>query len=191
VRGEQSLVKTTQHGSEASAIDPAVLTAQLLTPPVPKGFKLHVLDRSWDFSVPRKVLWDWLNDPRTFTRGQIPPFKVEFLDLPSGEPGGFVPGCLNVHHGPLMSFHGVSGEVRDREYRDLLYSYGSYAVSLRLARPVRLQFWFEERGEGKSRLRLRLDTHTRSWFTPIWGAVNRFFWWNFGLSARLVLRFRK
>ncbi|MEM8709952.1 MAG: hypothetical protein AAGG01_03300 [Planctomycetota bacterium] len=167
-----------------------VLTRQLLDPAVPAGFRLHVLEKTWRVGAPRQVAWDWLNDTKTFTRGQIPPFKVEFLDLPDGSPGGFVPGCLNAHHGPLMSFHGVIGEVRAPEYRDLLYCYGSYAISLRLARPVRLQFWFEEVEGGKSLIRLRLDTHTRAWFRPIWGGVNHFFWWSFGVSARLVLAWR-
>ncbi|MEM1452489.1 MAG: hypothetical protein AAF957_08415 [Planctomycetota bacterium] len=166
------------------------LSDPLLDPPLPPGFRDHVLEADWTFGAPRDVVWGWLNDPRTFTRGQLPPFRVEFLPLADGRPGGFEPGCLNVHHGPLMSFHGVIGEVREPEYRDLLYGYGSYAVSMRLARPRRLQFWFEDAGEGRTRLRMRLDTQVRSWFAPLWGATNRFFWWNFGLSARIVLALR-
>lgn len=161
-----------------------------LSPPLPPGFKSHVLERSWRFGVPRGVAWDWLNDPRTFTRGQLPPFRVEFLPMPDGRPGGFETGCLNAHHGPLMSFHGVIGEVRAPEYRDLVYTYGSYALSMRLARPRRLQFFFEEDGEDRCKVTLRLDTDVRRWFGPIWGGVNRFFWWSFGLSARMVLAWR-
>lgn len=169
---------------------PQALHAQLLDPPCPRGFRTHVLERSWTFPVPVDALWDWLNDPRTFTRGQLPPFAVEFLPLADGRPGGFETGCLNAHHGPLMSFHGVIGEVRPGSYRDLRYAYGSYAVSMALARPRRLEFWFEDAGEGRSRLRMRLETDARRWFAPLWGGLNRFFWWNFGLSARLVLAWR-
>lgn len=158
--------------------------------PTPRGFRTHVLDRTWRFGVPVEVLWSWLNDPRTFTRGQLPPFRVEFLPMEDGRPGGFEPGCLNAHHGPLMSFHGIIGEVRPLEYRDLRYSYGSYALSMRLARPRRLEFWFDAESPGRSTLRMRLETDTRAWFGPLWGCVNRFFWWNFGLSARLLLSFR-
>ena len=113
-------------------------SASLVNGPTPRGFRTHVLDRPWRFGVPVQELWDWLNDPRTFTRGQLPPFRVEFLPMEDGRPGGFEPGCLNAHHGPLMSFHGVIGEVRPCEHRDLRYSYGSYALSMRLARPRRL-----------------------------------------------------
>ncbi|MEM6673483.1 MAG: hypothetical protein AAF726_11620 [Planctomycetota bacterium] len=167
------------------------LAAAQLDPPTPKKFRAQALERSWTFGVSRELLWGWLNDTRTFTRGQVFPYRVEFLPLADGRPGGFVPGCANAHHGPLMSFHGVIGEVREPEYRDLRYGYGSYALSLRLARPRRLQFWFEEAGEGRSTLRLRLDTDVRGWFAPLWGAVNGFFWWNFGLSARIVLAWRQ
>ena len=89
-----------------------------------------------------------------------------------------------------MSFHGVIGEVRAPEYRDLIYGYGSYALSMRLARPRRLQFWFEAVGAERCTLRLRLDTDVRRGFGALWGGVNRFFWWNFGLSARLILGLR-
>lgn len=177
--------------STALEFAPASIALPLLDPPVPAGFRAHALELAWTLRAPRQIVWDWLNDPKTFTRGQVPPFRVEFLPMADGSPGGFEPGCLNAHHGPFMSFHGVIGEVREPEYRDLAYGYGSYAISMRLARPQRLQFWFEDAGEGRTRLRMRLDTHVRSWFAPLWGAANRFFWWNFGLSARIVLAFRK
>lgn len=166
------------------------LTAQLLEPPVPARFRLHTLHKTWKMAAPRQVVWDWLNDPRTFTDWQVPPWKVEFLPMPDGRPGGFEPGCLNTHHGPLMSFHGVIGEVRAPEYRDLRYSYGSYALSLRLARPTRLQFWVDAVDEERSEVRLRLDTQAHRWFAPFWGGMNHFFWWSFGLSARLVVWWR-
>lgn len=161
----------------------------LLDPPVPPGFRPHVFERAWTFRAPRSVLWNWLNDPRTFTRGQLPPFRVEFLETEGKR--GFEPGVLNAHHGPLMSFHGVIGEVRAPEYRDLAYSYGSYALSMRLVRPTRLQFWFDELEGDRCRLRLQLDAQVRGLFAPLWAGTNAFFWWNFGLSARLILWWRK
>ncbi|MDG1490429.1 MAG: hypothetical protein P8R43_00970, partial [Planctomycetota bacterium] len=170
-------------------VDPK-LTLPLAAGATPPGFRPHALELTWNLRAARAVVWAWLNDPKTFTRGQLPPFRVEFLPMPDGRPGGFEPGCLNAHHGPLMSFHGVIGEVRAPEYRDLIYGYGSYAVSMRVARPRRLQFWFEEVEPGRSVLRMRLDTDVRRGFGALWGGVNRFFWWNFGLSARLILAFR-
>ena len=161
----------------------------LIDTPTPPGFRTHTLERAWTFRAPRAVVWGWLNDPRTFTKGQLPPFRVEFLETDGRT--GFAPGVLNAHHGPLMSFHGVIGEVRAPEYRDLRYSYGSYALSMRLARPKRLQFWFDEVDGDRCRVRLQLDTDARRWFAPIWGATNALFWWNFGLSSRLILWWRK
>lgn len=162
---------------------------RLLDPPLPPGFRAHVFERSWAFRRPRALVWDWLNDPATFTRGQLPPFRVEFLETDGRT--GFESGVLNAHHGPLMSFHGVIGEVRAPEYRDLKYSYGSYAISMRLVRPTRLQFFFEEVDGDRCRLRLQLDTQVRRWFAPLWSGANAFFWWSFGLSARTVLAFRR
>ena len=82
----------------------------------------------------RAEVWAWLCDPATFTDGQIPPFRVEFLRNTSGETG-FAPGVYNAHVGPLMSFSGVLGEIEPEAYRDLQYFYGSYAVSHALFRP--------------------------------------------------------
>ena len=161
----------------------------LVDPPRPPGFVEVPFERAWTLPRPRRAVWGWLNDPRTFTRGQLPPFRVEFLETDGRT--GFEPGVLNAHHGPLMSFHGVIGEVRAPEYRDLRYSYGSYALSMRLARPTRLQFWFEDAGGGRCRVRMRLDAHVRRWFRPLWKAGNAFFWWNFGLAARLLLALRR
>ena len=162
------------------------MTDALISPPVPAGFRETPFERSWSIGVARERLWDWLNDPKTFTRGQLPPFRVEFLPMPDGRPGGFETGCLNVHHGPGMSFHGVIGEMRHPEYRDLRYSYGSYALSMRLVRPQRLQFFLEEEGPDRTRLRMRLDVHARNYFAPIWSLLNALFWSSFGLSVRLA-----
>jgi hypothetical protein len=112
----------------------------------PPGFVDHV--HRYGFSTPHPPgrVWAWLNDPATFTEGQIWPFRVEFVD------GGFEPGVLNAHHGPFLNLAGAIGEVQGFErgvaYRDLKYFYGSYAISPRLVRPTRLRFWAEESGGG-------------------------------------------
>ncbi len=80
---------------------------------------------------PRAVVWEWLNDPQTFIRRQPWPYFVEFFE------GGFETGVLNTHTGPGIHFPGVLGEIREPEYRDLVYLYGAYVFSMRWIRPTR------------------------------------------------------
>ena len=80
----------------------------------PSGFVTHAYRRS--FAVPFEIgrVWGWLNDPATFSEGQVWPFRVEFVE------GGFEPGVLNAHHGPLLNVAGVIGErleTRGRIFR--------------------------------------------------------------------------
>ena len=119
--------------------------------PVPAGAPPELVPHAYrrSFVTPYLIerVWGWLNDPKTFVEGQVWPYRVEFVD------GGFEPGVLNVHHGPFIDFAGAIGEVRDprpgiEAYRDLKYFYGSYAISPRLARPTRLQFWAEGTDRG-------------------------------------------
>lgn len=164
---------------------------RLFAPTLPSGFRAEVFEKTWRFGAPPERVWAILSDPKTFTSGQIPPWRVEFLDLPDGRPGGFVEGCLNAHHGPGLSFHGVIGEVRAPEYRDLRYSYGSYAISMRLVRPTRLQFFLEDRPEGGTLVRVRLDWQVRRWFRGPWHLLNHLFWSSFGLSTRILMKTRR
>lgn len=143
----------------------------------PAGFVPHVYRRTFRVPHPRGRVWAWLNDPATFVEGQVWPFRVEFVG------GGFEPGVLNVHHGPLMSFAGAIGEVRKPEggftaYRDLKYLYGSYAISPRLVRPTRLQFWAEVSG-GDTLVTLQVDSLVRRHFTKPWDLVQKVFWSRF------------
>jgi hypothetical protein len=85
----------------------------------PSGFVSHAYRSSFVVPVGVERVWEWLNDPATFTEGQVWPFRVEFVD------GGFEPGVLNVHHGPFLNVAGIIGEVRDPRpgipaYRDLM-----------------------------------------------------------------------
>ncbi len=146
----------------------------------PSGFVPHAYQRSFVAPFGTEQVWEWLNDPATFTEGQVWPFRVEFVD------GGFEPGVLNVHHGPFLNVAGVIGEVRDPRpgvpaYRDLKYFYGSYAISPRLVRPTRLQFWAEETDleGGGTLVTLRLDGLVRRSFVPLWEHSQRLFWSRF------------
>jgi hypothetical protein len=142
----------------------------------PEGFVEHAYQKTFLVDHPISRAWAWLNDPATFVDGQVWPFKVEFVN------GGFEPGVLNVHHGPFLNAAGAIGEVRgpgdEPAYRDLKYFYGSYAISPRLARPTRLQFWAEERGRGTT-VTLRLEALVRRRFVPVWDFGQRVFWSRF------------
>ncbi len=143
----------------------------------PPGFVPHVHRRVFEVARPRERVWAWLNDPATFVEGQVWPFRVEFVG------GGFEPGVLNTHHGPLMSFAGAIGEVRGPEeggaaYRDLRYFYGSYAISPRLVRPTRLQFWAGDAGPG-TRVTLQVDSLVRDFFSGPWTLIQKVFWSRF------------
>ena len=143
----------------------------------PMGFVPHVYRRTFRTPHPVSQVWSWLNDPATFVEGQVWPFRVEFVD------GGFDPGVLNVHHGPFMSFAGAIGEVNGPEdeapaYRDLKYFYGSYAISPRLVRPTRLQFWVES-SVGGSVITLQVDSLVRRRFVRPWDLLQRIFWSRF------------
>lgn len=143
----------------------------------PDGFVAHAYRRS--FSVPHEIglVWGWLNDPATFTESQVWPYRVEFVD------GGFEPGVLNVHHGPLLNAAGVIGAVeepggRASGYRDLKYFYGSYAISPRLSRPTRLQFWADRAGDG-TLVTVQLDALVRRPFVRVWHLSQTVFWSRF------------
>lgn len=153
----------------------------------PNGFVHDVYEHVWHIDRPRDQVWAWLCDPKTFTDGQIPPWRVEFLTNDRGETG-FAEGVYNTHVGPFINFSGVLGEIRDQEYRDLQYFYGSYAISHALYRPTRLQFWVEDHADGAGTvLRLRLDTFVRRRAQGVWTRLMRIFWKRFGSWAERAI----
>lgn len=151
----------------------------------PAHFVDHAFERTWTVRRPVRPLWEWLNDPRTFTESQVWPFRVEFIDDPNLGVSGMQQGVLNIHHGPLLSVHGRVGDVRPPDddgtggYRDLQYGYGSYAISLRLVRPTRLQFWVDRKDDATSTLRVRLDSFVTPKFERWWERGLRLFWSRF------------
>ena len=122
----------------------------------------------------KETIFDNLQKRETFVKGQIPPYKVEFdSELQTGT---FKEGELNIHHGPLLSVHGIIGEISE-SYRDLKYFYGSYILSFRLIRPVRIEFFKEEEG-----IRLKVTCLVKPWFIRPWVLLNKIFWKFFGIS---------
>jgi len=144
-------------------------------PLLPAGFVVDDFEREFHYPAARlAVLWRRLQRRETFTEGQLFPYRVEF-EAPA-QVGEFAPGERNIHHGPLLSVHGVIGEVTPR-YRSLHYAYGSYVLSFRLVRPVLLEFRRDEQW-----LKLRLRAQVRPWFRPVWRALNQCLWTGFRLS---------
>jgi len=144
----------------------------------PPGFVHHAYEDTFTSEHARDVVWDWLCNPRTFTESQLWPYRVEFVDPDTGAPAGFREGVLTAHHGPGISFAGRLTEIRPGAYRDLQYFYGSYAFSLRLIRPTRLQFWCEDAPGGGTEVSVRLDSFVRPALVPLWAWGQRTFMWD-------------
>ena len=47
-------------------------------------------------------VWNYLNRMDTFTKGQIPPYRVEFLPKEGENEASFSVGTYNNHHGPFL-----------------------------------------------------------------------------------------
>ena len=135
----------------------------------PKNFKTHIYIKK--FIIDKKHIersWDKLQRRETFVDSQFFPFRVEFDSL--NQFGQFEEGELNIHHGPLMSFHGAIGECSN-SYRDLKYFFGSYFISFRIVRPVRLEFF-----KNESSIELKLTSFVHPLFLPFWKIGNKVFW---------------
>lgn len=158
-------------------------TASYAAQPCPPAFREHVFERELTSPHPREAVWSWLNTPETFTKGQIPPFRVEFLHPEGGRPGLFEPGVYNIHHGPLLHLPSVIGEMDAPRYRELRYLYGAYAVSFRLIRPARLDFHLEEFGDA-TRVKLRVTSHVRKGWGWLWNLGQNIFWPGFAFALR-------
>ncbi len=161
---------------------PPYATPAFLTP--------HAFEKTFTVSAPREAVWAWLEDPDTFVKGQVWPFRVEFVSADPGVPPGFHVGGLNIHHGPLMSFTGILTEIREGEYRDLQYLYGSYVGSLRWIRPTRLEFWVEDAEAGGTRVRLRVGSDVRPGLASLWTRAQELFWARFPRWMARSLRCR-
>ncbi|NNE74864.1 MAG: hypothetical protein HKN26_14465 [Acidimicrobiales bacterium] len=157
-----------------------IMSVAPFPPAPPAGFVRHEYQRRWEIGRARSAVWQWLCDPSTFTDGQIPPFRVEFLTNAAGETG-FAEGVYNAHVGPFMSFSGVLGEIEPERYRDLQYFYGSYAISHALFRPTRLQFWLEDgNARGTTMMQLQLTADVRRRAERVWVKSMDLFWRRFG-----------
>ncbi len=149
--------------------------------PKPEAFRNHSYKRSYTVKYSEGQVWQWLNNPDTFKNNQVWPYRVVFTRTES-QKHDFEEGVFNSHHGPLMSFTGVIGEVKP-SYRDLKYLYGSYFLSFRWIRPQRLQFWTEPQKDGHTTLTMQLDSYVKPSFYKFWNWSQGLFWGRFGRWA--------
>ena len=145
--------------------------------PKPTFMCLHTFKKQWIIQHKIEKTWKILNKMETFTKGQVFPYRVEFIS--ENGPAKFNTGVWTNHHGPFLNVCGQIGTMKPNEYRDLNYSYGSYVLSFRLIRPVRLQFFFKE-NDNKTLLTVQLDTYIAPWFKVIWNLSQHIFWYGFG-----------
>ena len=45
----------------------------------PQGFERHLFERTFEVKRPIYTVWSWLNRTETFTGGQVPLYRVEFI----------------------------------------------------------------------------------------------------------------
>jgi hypothetical protein len=73
----------------------------LLQPVAPQNFQLHSFKFQFLVNSESSKPWNWLNNPDTFIKGQLFPYKVEFISDDNSLPAEFRKGVFNNHHGPL------------------------------------------------------------------------------------------
>lgn len=151
----------------------------MLLQPLPPGFKNNVFIFSFSIPADEPTVWKWLNDTKTFTDTQYWPYKVEFYSPdPAKIPNGFNQGILTNHHGPFINFAGKLMTVEDNHYRDLQYTYGSYALSFRIIRPYRLEFKTEEE-DGVTTITGTVSTYVKPAWDNFWTSMQKIFWARF------------
>lgn len=153
-------------------------TTKLLQPK-PPGFDDHNYEFTITIPSASKYVWKWLNNPDTFTKTQVWPYRVEFYSPdPANIPNGFHKGVLTNHTGPLVNFSGELTSIED-QYRDLQYFYGSYAIQFNWIRPYRLEFWTKE-VDGITALTCRISSYVKpGTIYKLWNSSQKLFWGRF------------
>ena len=109
----------------------------------PENFDTLVIETQNKSGHTKDELWRYLSKKSTFQKGQVFPYRVEFLNENPSELY-FKKQDYHNHHGPFLSANGIVSEMIPTSYRRLDYFYGSYGISFRLFRPVSLEFWIDE-----------------------------------------------
>ena len=159
--------------------------------PLPNYFRQNIYEISFTVPTTPKKAFDWLLKKKTFTRGQFPPYKVEFI--PKNKDPFMKTGDYTTHHGPFIQFAGVMTEVTDR-YRRLDYMYGSYAISFRFFRPLCLEVSVENydtsSNKEKALIKLKLTTGVHKYLNGLWSLMMNFFWPQFAINAKVLWWFK-
>ena len=154
----------------------------------PTNFVENSFNLTHIYNKPIESCWNKFNHSDTFSKHQIFPYRVEFCPKNSSSNNHFHENVWTNHHGPLLNAAGKIVTMNPFSYRDLHYTYGSYALSFRLLRPVRLQFFFEEIDTNKTSVRVQFDTYVPNWFSKLWTFTQYFFWKPFFLSISLSIK---
>lgn len=144
---------------------------------VPQGFRETKYTHTWPIKIEASRMWKWLNSISTFQEGQVGPYTVEFIDEESPREPRFAKGVQTNHYGPFLNVAGVIGDIKNEEYRDLQYYYGSYVFFFSWVRPTRLQFFYDK---SKKELKMELDAFVKPWFSGVWNWGMKTFWPSFG-----------
>ena len=142
------------------------------TSPCPSSFVTSLVRVEGITSQEKKVIWEWLSRKDTFTKGQLPPYRVEFFD---DEDPFFHEGTYNNHHGPFLHLPAYVTEMKAEEFREMRYLYGSYVLGFGIIRPTALKIFLEESNE-KTKVVVELHAHVRPIMKKLWESMNRFFW---------------
>lgn len=151
----------------------------------PKNFKSHTAEQTFTVAAPQNDVFTWLLKKSTFTSGQLPPYKVEFLSDNDDSPYMSV-GDKTNHHGPGIQFAGVMTSIVAPSYRKLNYNYGSYALSFRWARPSSLEIYTDDVNGTHTKVTIKLVTHTHYIMYPVWSLMMRFFWQQFAWNTQIL-----
>ena len=160
----------------------------------PPKFRDHEFTYSCDLNRSMEKTWAYLMTPETFTKGQVWPWRVEFIDTPREDgsiASGFDVGTLNAHHGPFMNFCGVISLVEESDdvcLRHLDYGYGAYAIGFRFIRPVRLIIKVESTGPDACHVTVTVRSHVRRSLCGTWTLMQRLFWPSFKRLLRRGIR---
>ena len=148
----------------------------------PLSFSSHSFALRHTYNKPLQSCWDTFNHSDTFTKHQVFPFKVEFCPFDASISNQFKESVWTNHHGPLLNVAGKIKSIKEPYYRDLHYTYGSYAISFRLLRPVRLQFLFEALTENQTQVTVQFDSYCKPWISSLWSGAQFIFWKLFFIS---------
>lgn len=152
---------------------------------LPPHFVADEFETSFTLNQTQVQVFHFFCNTKTFTNLQIPPYRVEFVSCHPDKKNVFETGVQTIHHGPLMNFAGVIGEIRSPYYRDLQYYYGSYAISLYLARPVRLEIWFDKISDKKTKVKIKVTWHIRKSFRWFWRLFQKIFFLQFAGNIKI------